>query len=134
MTNDQIKLSYQPLILVGGGAVPTVPAHPSALPNDDGWVDETDILIGQVAFNLTDNLFYTRGEDGIIPLKDTMAHTHDQGVPSDEWVITHNLKFRPSVTTVNTAGEVCIGSVTYIDENSLKIEFSGGFSGKAYLN
>lgn len=133
MSNDTIKLSYQPLILVGSGVTPTVPENPSSLPGDAGWVDSSDLLIGQLAFNVTDSMYYTRTKDGIEPLKSTMYYIHDQGVPSDEWTINHRLGPHPSVTITDTGGEVYLGEVTYTSSTQLKIKFNGGFSGKAYL-
>ncbi len=134
MAHDQIKLSYQPLILVGIGVLPTIPSATNALPGDVGWVDATDLLMGQSAYNITDNKYYIRSGNGIIPLKKTMYYIHDQGIPNAEWDITHNLGCRPNVTVTDTAGQVYIGSVEYTNDNNLKVSFSGGFSGKAYLN
>lgn len=57
-----------------------------------------------------------------------------QGVPSTTWTIQHNLNKFPSVTSVNNNDVQMFGEVTYIDENNLIINFSAGFSGKAYMN
>lgn len=57
-----------------------------------------------------------------------------QGVPSTTWTIQHNLNKFPSVTSVNNNDVQMFGEVTYIDENNLIINFSAGFSGKAYIN
>ena len=57
-----------------------------------------------------------------------------QGVPSTTWTIQHNLNKFPSVTSVNNNDVQMFGEVTYIDENNLTINFSAGFSGKAYMN
>lgn len=59
---------------------------------------------------------------------------YSQTAPIDVWTITHNLDKKPSVTVVDSAETVVIGSVTYINSNSLRITFDGSFSGKAYLN
>jgi hypothetical protein len=58
----------------------------------------------------------------------------EQGVPSTTWTIQHNLNKFPSVTSVNNNKVQMYGEVTYIDENNLTINFSAGFSGKAYIN
>lgn len=60
--------------------------------------------------------------------------THHQNVASDEWTITHNLGKFPSVTVVDSAGTVVIGSVQYIDDFTIVCRFNGVFSGIAYLN
>jgi hypothetical protein len=57
-----------------------------------------------------------------------------QGVPSTTWTIQHNLNKKPSVTSVNNNDIQVYGKVTYIDNNNLIINFSAGFSGKAYMN
>ena len=62
------------------------------------------------------------------------TYTHTQLNPSELWIVQHNLDKFPSVTAVNANNVVYYGSITYIDANNLTIEFSAGFSGKAYLN
>jgi hypothetical protein len=61
-------------------------------------------------------------------------YIYTQNTPSAVWNITHNLDKYPSVTAVNINNIVYYGNVTYIDTDNLTIEFSAGFSGKAYLN
>lgn len=56
------------------------------------------------------------------------------------WTVTHNLGKFPSVTVVNSANQVVIGVVEYLDAtnqvsiNELKIYLTSGEIGKAYLN
>lgn len=57
-----------------------------------------------------------------------------QQVPSTFWEIEHNLSKFPSVSVVNNNNVLMYGEISYIDENNLTINFSAGFSGKAYLN
>ena len=57
-----------------------------------------------------------------------------QATPSATWSIQHNLNKFPSVTSVNNSNIKMFGEVTYVDENNLTINFSAGFSGKAYMN
>ena len=61
-------------------------------------------------------------------------YVYTQAIPSATWNITHNLDKYPSVSAVNINNIVYYGNVTYIDTNNLTIEFSAGFSGKAYMN
>ena len=60
--------------------------------------------------------------------------THNQLSPEKEWNVVHNLNRFPTVTVVDSGGSVVLGDVQYIDENQIKIVFTTGFSGKAYLN
>ena len=57
-----------------------------------------------------------------------------QGQPATTWNIQHNLNKFPSVSVINNNNVVINGEVTYIDKNNVQINFSAGFSGKAYLN
>lgn len=69
-----------------------------------------------------------RGENG------DKEYMHTQAIPSDIWTIAHGLDKFPSVTVVDSSGELVDGSVKYIDKNNVVLEFSGGFSGQANLN
>ena len=64
----------------------------------------------------------------------TRTYVHDQAEASDRWNINHKMRKYPSVTVVDSTDTVVEGSVTYIDENNLAINFNGAFKGKAYLN
>ncbi len=72
----------------------------------------------------------------IVNLKGTPAETyiHTQNAAASTWTVTHNLSKFPSVSVVDSGGTVVIGDVTYVDSNTLTIDFSAIFSGKAYLN
>ncbi len=50
------------------------------------------------------------------------------------WIVNHPLNKFPSVSIVDSGGNVVIGDITYINESQLKISFSYEFSGKVYLN
>ena len=61
-------------------------------------------------------------------------HVHTQQVASDIWEINHSLNKYPSVTIVDTSGNLVIGSVHYISTSKIVVRFSAPFSGVAYLN
>ena len=61
-------------------------------------------------------------------------YEHDQPVASATWTVTHSLGKYPSVSVVDSAGDVVVGEINYVNNNSLTINFSSAFSGKAYLN
>lgn len=63
-----------------------------------------------------------------------LNYKHTQGPASADWLVTHNLGKFPSVTIVDSAGEEVEGSVQHINNNSVRILFSAGFTGTAYLN
>jgi hypothetical protein len=63
-----------------------------------------------------------------------VAYTHTQGTSSATWVINHYLGWNPNVTVQDSAGTTVEGNISYTNNNSLSITFSGAFSGKAYLS
>jgi hypothetical protein len=62
------------------------------------------------------------------------GYIHNQTLPSDTWVITHDLNKNPSITIVDSAGEEVEGAVVINSLNQITITFCAAFSGKAYLN
>ncbi len=76
----------------------------------------------------------TANEITIASLNDDANFIFTQSIASATWNITHNLNKFCSVSVVDTANQIVIGDVTYINSNSLTITFSAAFSGKAYLN
>lgn len=63
------------------------------------------------------------------------SYVYEQEVPSDTWVITHNLDKNPSFVVVDSSGNVQMpDEVTYNNENQITIKFIGAFAGKAFLN
>ena len=61
-------------------------------------------------------------------------YIHNQTLPSDVWVVSHNLGKKPSITVVDSADEVVFGEVQYNSDNQVTLTFAGAFSGKAYFN
>lgn len=62
------------------------------------------------------------------------TYVHKQVIASNTWEITHNLYKYPSVSVVDTGGNVVVGDVEYTSLNTLVIKFTAPFSGTAYLN
>ena len=87
------------------------------------------------SLNPTEHLVGTLGvTGGSIPAEGDKHFVYQQNVPSNRWVITHNLNKYPAVSVVDSAGTVVIGDCEYINTNSVILTFSGEFSGKAYFN
>lgn len=61
-------------------------------------------------------------------------YVHDQVMPSDTWIVIHDLGGYPNVTSVDTAGTVIIGGVVYDSVNQLTLTFSLPVNGKAYVS
>lgn len=71
--------------------------------------------------------------DGTVTIT-SETYVFEQGIPSDTWVITHNLNKYPTVDLVDSSGRVFQSEVDYTDTNSLVVYINGALSGKAYLN
>lgn len=61
-------------------------------------------------------------------------YEHVQGVASATWNIAHGLNKYPSVSIVDSSGNIVIGDTNYVDVNNVTLTFAGAFAGKAYLN
>jgi hypothetical protein len=61
-------------------------------------------------------------------------YVHNQIIPSASWTVAHNLNKFPASVIVDSAGTVVVGDVTYLDVNTVRLDFVGAFSGKAYFN
>jgi hypothetical protein len=73
-------------------------------------------------------LLYDYGEFG------DKTYNYSQNVPASVWNVNHGLNKKPSVSVVDSAENVVFGEVEYIDDNNVRLTFSGAFSGKAYFN
>lgn len=58
----------QVLVLLTTGQEPTVPVPSTLTPVDEGWDEETDIMIGEFAVNKVDDIVWTRTDNGIIQI------------------------------------------------------------------
>jgi hypothetical protein len=63
-----------------------------------------------------------------------VAYHHTQGASSATWTINHNLGWYPNVTVQDSGGSIVEGEITYTSVNSLRLTFTGAFSGNAYLS
>lgn len=89
-----------------------------------------EITASLSATGTPDNTTFLRGDN--VWAKETFEFT--QGTPSTNWSIQHDMDKFPSVSVVNNNNVLMYGNITYVDKNNLTINFSAGFSGKAYLN
>lgn len=62
------------------------------------------------------------------------SYIHIQSVPASTWNVNHNLGVRANITVVDSSENQVEGDITYQDDNTIIIEFSGSFSGKAYVS
>ncbi len=64
----------------------------------------------------------------------SFEYVEDFSLATTTWVINHNLGKYPSVSTVDSAGSIINGAITYNNENKITVVFTSATSGKAYLN
>lgn len=106
--------------------------------------DEVDDLIDTVTGNEVVSMSITGAEvkslnlhqaDGdTVSVSYTDTYTFTQPVPSSSWSVTHNMNKFPSVTIVDSAGNIVEGETVYNSLNTCTLNFQGSFSGKAYFN
>lgn len=65
---------------------------------------------------------------------DDKSFEFTQATAASIWNIKHNMNKYPSVSIVDSGGNIIYGDVEYIDLNNCVCHFSAPFSGKAYLN
>jgi hypothetical protein len=99
---------------------------------DDAFSDSGDAE--NLIFTPTSEISSTNVQDAIEEVRSRSRFVHNQPSASDTWNITHNMRFFPNVSIVDSAQSKVIGEVTYISENALTVTFSHSFAGKAYLS
>jgi hypothetical protein len=91
-----------------------------------------EITASLSATGTPDNTKFLRGDNTWVKADKDFVFT--QVAPSTNWSIQHDMDKFPSVSVVNNNNVLMYGNITYVDKNNLTINFSAGFSGKAYLN
>lgn len=99
---------------------------------------ETDFYNLQLTFiegngSLTDTYVYAVAFHSYRVASDK-NYVYTQLNPSDTWSVNHGLNKYPSVSVVDSGGNVVYGDISYTSENEIEIRFNASFSGKAYFN
>lgn len=68
-----------------------------------------------------------RGADGA----GSSAYQHTQASPSDNWIINHNLGYRPAVSIYTPGGMLMLANVQHISENQARAYFDNPTAGYA---
>lgn len=63
-----------------------------------------------------------------------LTYYHYQAVPSDEWVITHNLNCYLQASCFDSTGRQIEGEVLLTSQNEIRIRFSGATGGTAVVS
>lgn len=96
--------------------------------------DTTSEQIFEANFEFIENEAEIDATFSISPNIQDLNYVHYQSEAKDIWTVEHHLGKYPSVTVTDNHDEKVFADVNYIDANTLTIEFSEAFSGKAYLN
>ena len=59
------------------------------------------------------------------------SYTHDQPAAADQWIINHNLGYRPSVAAHSVGGQIMLANIIHMSLNQARILFDGPVSGFA---
>lgn len=63
-----------------------------------------------------------------------VSHVHTQGVPSETWVVQHNLGKVPAITVIDSSGDEVRGDTRHDSINQATLTFAYPFSGSAHCN
>jgi hypothetical protein len=129
---------WMPVKAVGTGVLQVV-----TLPEDDLSTADIMVFIDGIfqhsGFTLVGDKFtttqYVGAEIVIIPngRRAKPLFKWKQPARLKTWVIPHNLNKNPVVTTVDSDGHLIIGTITYLDGNTVQVVFSTGQTGTAFL-
>ena len=59
------------------------------------------------------------------------TYQHNQPSPSDNWIINHNLGYRPAVAAYSVGGQIMLANIIHMSPNQARILFDGPVSGFA---
>ncbi len=113
--------ALRPYLIREPGAVTSVNGETGAVVLSAADVGAAPIAHTHLAVEITD-------------LASRLHYSHVQAVPSTVWDVTHNLGRYPSVSVADSTNRKVFGGVQYLSVNTLRLSFSGAFSGTAYLN
>lgn len=98
-----------------------------------GWISQASTLPGLFA-DPPPEVAAVFGPTGPMGPKGDPGDGFDfvQASPSDEWVVNHNLGFRPSVTVLSPGGVEVAASVIHQSINQLRVYFAAPQSGAVH--
>lgn len=98
------------------------------------YVDTLLLNAGVLEFTPNEEILSTNVQDAIEEVREISKYVHVQATASVLWDITHNLRFYPNVTIVDSGDNFVVGDVNYLSINRLQVTFAHSFGGKAYLS
>ena len=98
------------------------------------YVDSLVKSADGIDFVPTDEILSETVQGAIEEVRAKSKFVYTQPSASILWDITHNLRFFPNVTIVDSGENFVIGDVEYVTQNRLLVTFAHSFAGKAYLS
>lgn len=98
------------------------------------YVDTLLLNAEVLDFEPTSEILSTNVQDAIEEVRAISKYVHVQASANVLWDITHNLRFFPNVTVVDSGENLVVGDVNYLSINRLQVTFAHSFGGKAYLS
>lgn len=95
-------------------------------------VVNVDVSVAENKVTLTSPEAFTGGF--LATSKTQGNYTHQQTLPADEWLISHNLGKYPVVVIADNEGFVQMGTIQYLSLNQVRVTFENEISGFAYLS
>jgi hypothetical protein len=74
-----------------------------------------------------------QGPQGPPGTVDAIGYRYIQTVPSTEWIVDHGLNY-PTVTVVDTAGDIIVPDIQYTSATQVILTFSAAVAGEAYFS
>ena len=95
-----------------------------------------NVIYGNVSYPNTNTavVTFSSPKSGYAYLNYDETTVHTQAVAASTWTISHNLDDFPSITTVGNSYNAVLGTVQYVDANTVEVTFSSAVSGYAFLN
>lgn len=132
----------QPVILTAAGVKPTIPSPPTLTPEDDAWVNNSDIIIGERAYNKVDDYwFYRDVNNNIRPIGQREitiidADTINQDIDKWETTIAELENTTRTAIALNFSNFFGKGGLFHLDitknNGDLDLEFTLGGAGLVY--
>lgn len=101
------------------------------VPGTAGGEETEEVYVGPTQpTGLEDIWIDTDEPDPVTTPGGPVRYVHDQVVPAKVWTVPHSLGCHPAVTVEDGGGSIVVGSVTYIDNNSLTVGFAFTLTGR----
>ena len=71
---------------------------------------------------------------GVQLITGDLHYTHYQDTPEETWYVVHNLGKNPTISVVNSAGDVIYPDIKHTSVNTCELYFKSAMSGRVFCN